>query len=122
MRSSEDDMAAYRATRRQRAAEREQAQDVQRRRLWRAARRVAALLRTEFGARRVALFGSVARGDRLGPRSDLDMAVWGVAADEYFRAVGEAQAAAAGPSVDLVRVEQCPSSLCATIQTDGVDL
>ena len=119
---SEDELDRYRATCRKR-------DDEARRRQMRAhqdahavARRAAAILRAEFGVDRVVLFGSVARGAYLGPRSDIDLAVEGLPARDHARAVDRVQEAADGRRVDLVRVEQCSPSLKEEIITEGVDL
>lgn len=62
------------------------------------ARAVAALKAN--GAEEVWLFGSMARGSGTS-RSDLDLAVRGVPAGRFFRAVGDAMAASGRP-VDLI--------------------
>lgn len=98
-------------------------QEERRRRARKTARRVAAYLRRTYGADRVVLFGSIA-GDKipLGPRSDIDLAVWGLDSADYFEAVARVQDEAAPFRVDLVRIEQCPESLRDVIQGEGREL
>ena len=98
-------------------------QERRRRRARTTARRVAAYLRRTYGADRVVLFGSIAGEEiPLGPRSDIDLAVWGLDAADYFEAVARIQDEAAPFPVDLVRIEQCPESLRNVIQREGREL
>lgn len=86
------------------------------------ARRAADVLRASFGARRVVLFGSLARGGAVSWRSDVDLAVWDVPAADTFTAVGRLQALDPAVAVDVVRIEDAPASLRAVIDADGVEL
>jgi len=60
-----------------------------------------------FGARRVWLFGSFARGNPT-DRSDVDIAVEGIAARDHFRAMA-ALARSLRRTVDLIRIEDLDS-------------
>jgi len=51
------------------------------------ARKIAVLLGRRFGARKVILYGSLARGEEFDSRSDIDLAVLGLG-DGYYRAYG----------------------------------
>jgi len=86
------------------------------------ARHVAQFLRTTYGVSRVVLFGSMAQEVPLRRHSDLDLAVWGLDADDYFEAVGRVQEEGAPFSVDLIRMEQAPDSLCAVVREEGREL
>ena len=77
----------------------------------------AGLLRTRYGARDVLLFGSLATG-RFTERSDVDLAVRGIDATDYFAALADLMALFGGP-VDLVRLEQAPASLIGRIADEG---
>ncbi|MGQ9554223.1 MAG: nucleotidyltransferase family protein [Anaerolineae bacterium] len=50
------------------------------------ARQAAAMLKSEFGAKRVVLFGSLAHGAWFTPDSDVDMAVEGLSGERYWQA------------------------------------
>jgi len=116
------DLARYGAGARRREAERLAALERHRARALAVARQAANMLRTSFGARRVVLFGSLARGGAVSWRSDVDLAVWDLPAADYFTAVGRMQALDPAVSVDAVRIEDAPASLRAVIDADGVEL
>jgi predicted nucleotidyltransferase len=71
-----------------------------------------------YGVRRVILFGSLASG-RVSDRSDVDLAVEGMASEVYFPALADLMGLLGCP-VDLVRVEDALPSLRAAIDADGV--
>ena len=48
-------------------------------RAWALAHRAATLLRKRYAAQRVVLFGSLLNQERFTDRSDVDLAVWGIA-------------------------------------------
>ena len=113
----------YRATLRKRTRRATCAQEEQRAQAQATACRVAQWLCITYGASRVVLFGSMAEeNEPLGPRSDIDLAVWGLDPGLYFEAVARAQDEAAPFSVDLVQPERCADSLQAVIERDGVVL
>ncbi|MFB6232147.1 MAG: nucleotidyltransferase family protein [Salinibacter sp.] len=111
----------YRQTLRRRDAEARVRQEETYRRAWDDARRAASVLKEEFEAERVLLFGSVAREERLSPHSDLDLAVEGLPPMEYDRAVARLQSVSSQRSVDLVSLGSCPDSLRQTIQDTGIE-
>lgn len=114
-------MQRYRATRRRREQE---ARRTRARRLdsaWEVARGAAALLKEDFGASRVLLFGSVACREPLTERSDIDLAVWGLTPAAHLEAVARLQGMGSF-SVDLVRMERCLSPLREAILKTGVAL
>jgi len=119
---TEEQLAAYRATCARRDAAERRRQQVRREAGRQAARRAAELLREQFHAERVVLFGSLARNEDLGPRSDIDLAVAGLSAGDYYRAVARVQGVVEERSVDLVRTEDCAPSLRDRIDEEGISL
>ena len=81
---------------------------------------VVAVLRQRFCVERIVLFGSLAQGE-LFPDSDVDLAVEGLAAEQYFAAIDAAATLLALP-VDLVRLEEAPPSLIRRIEREGESL
>jgi predicted nucleotidyltransferase len=86
------------------------------------ARRAAELLKREFGATRVVLFGSLAHRLWFTPWSDIDLAVWGIAPGEFYRAAGTVLEMTNDFKIDIVDPETCRPSVCAEIEEDGIDL
>lgn len=89
------------------------------------ARRVAATIAHElvsrFGAKKVVLFGSLTRDD-FNKRSDIDLAVEGVAPVDFYRAVAFASGFSKVWKVDLVDMQDCSESLLQHILKEGVVL
>lgn len=86
------------------------------------AREAAALLRKDFGARRVVLFGSLARQDEFTLWSDIDLAVFGVAADRFYAAVAAITGLSPEFKVDLVDADASKPSLREVVERDGIAL
>ncbi len=80
----------------------------------------ARLLKNEYGASRLVLFGSLASGG-VTENSDVDLAVEGLEPELYFPALADLMGLF-GTGVDLVRVEHAPPSLAERIQQEGVAL
>ena len=83
------------------------------------ARKAASVLRKQFGVKEVVLFGSTVKPVLFHANSDVDIAVWGLAGSEYFRAVGILQSIDPEISVDLVAFESVSPALQAVIRHDG---
>ena len=73
-----------------------------------------------YGATRVILFGSAARGATR-PDGDLDIAVEGVAPEAFFSLYGALLTQSPVP-IDLVDLDDCPTALRATVTREGVPL
>lgn len=86
----------------------------------RRAGRAADVLAQTYGATRVVLFGSLARGSAH-ERSDVDLAVWGLSHEQVSVALDEVTAILGAP-VDLVCMESAPRSLALRVANDGVEL
>jgi len=82
---------------------------------------IAEKLRQRFGAKRVVLFGSLAR-DEFDRWSDIDLAAWGIPASDFYRAVAFATGYSSTWRVDLVDVEDCSPTLRTAIEQEGVEL
>jgi predicted nucleotidyltransferase len=82
---------------------------------WMAVAREGARRLYRHGARRVWLFGSLARGRRLDARSDLDFAVEGLPPAKYLPALGELLQTLPC-DVDLVEWERAPEGLRQNVE------
>lgn len=77
------------------------------RRAWDTAHRIAAMLYKDFSATQVAVFGSLVEKESFSKWSDIDIAVWGIPSDKYFRAVWEAEAISRMFKLDLIDFQSC---------------
>ena len=91
-------------------------------RAWQTAHRVAATLYKDFGATQVAVFGFLTEREAFTKWSDIDIAVWGIPSDKYFRAVWEAEAISRLFEVDLVDFESCPALYRERIESQAVSI
>ncbi len=85
------------------------------------AKKIAVELKEHFGAHRVVLFGSAARGN-IHAKSDIDIAVWGIPAKDFYRAVAFATGYSNEWKVDMVDAEDCRETLKQSILKDGIEL
>lgn len=95
-----------------------------RERAWKIARSVAEFLKMRYWAKRVVVFGSLTQKTSFTPWSDVDLAVWGIAPEDYFSAAGAAMDMGldSGIKVDLIDPETCSPEFQAHIEKDGVEL
>lgn len=115
-------MERYRAAARQRVALQQQAMEARRQAAWGVARRAAALLKGDYGASRVALFGSLARHEPLSAHSDVDLVVWGLDERLYYRAVAQLLDLDPSITVDLLCAETLSTDFLSMVETIGVAL
>jgi predicted nucleotidyltransferase len=115
-------IAAYRATAQLRIAQQRREVRARRARAWKIARAAAALLKQEFGAQCVQLFGSLARGDPLSVHSDVDLAAWGIDGRDYYRIVAQLQDLDPSIAVDLVLMEEVSAAIAQAVEQEGVAL
>jgi len=113
-------MAVYRATAQRRWEQEQQRLARRRERGRQAAKRAAAWLKEQFSATQVVVFGSLVHDHWFSSTSDIDLAVWGLSADEYLVAVAKLQDLSPEFKVDLVAVERCRPTLRKVITREGV--
>ena len=119
---SAEALAQYRATARAREQTRAAAVAARRQRAWQVVEQAADLPKKRFGATRVAVFGSLAQEGRFGKTSDIDMAVWDVAGEDYLVAVAKLQDLDRDFKIDLISMQYCKPRLAETIRREGVEL
>lgn len=86
------------------------------------ARKAAELLRSEYGAKEIMLFGSLARHGGFSLFSDIDIAARGIPPPRFFEAVGAVTGLSAEFKMDLIDLDTCPPSMRATIEREGKDI
>lgn len=119
---SSEKMAVYRRSARAREAAYQQAQQQRRERAWVLARQAADLLKAGFGAKRVVVFGSLARGEGFGIRSDIDLLAEGIAPQFFWRAWCALDRLAGDFELELVASEEATSRLHEVVAREGVEL
>ncbi|MBI2266703.1 MAG: nucleotidyltransferase domain-containing protein [Armatimonadetes bacterium] len=119
---SEEDMAAYRATARRRLEQEERELALRRKRAWETVRQAAKLLKEDFGAQRVVVFGSLLRPGCFNRWSDVDIAAWGIGKDDTFRAVGAVMDLGRNIEINLMDMDTCRATLRAIIEREGQEI
>lgn len=120
MELSPEKIAHYRMSALQRQQQEEAEMGQRRQQAWQIARQAAHLLRQEFNVSRVVVFGSLAREGSFNRWSDVDIAAWGIAPENTFRAIGAVMDLGTEIPVNLVDVNTARPSLLAVIEQDGV--
>jgi len=116
------ELAEYRRGARARWEQEQRNLTRRRERAWVLARRVATLLREEYDATRVVVFGSLAQEGGFTRWSDVDIAAWGIRPEDTFRAMGAVMDLDSEIQMNLLDVGACRPSLLAVIEREGVDL
>ena len=86
------------------------------------AKELADILKSEFGATKVALFGSMLSASEIHLSSDIDLAVWDLPSRDYFSALSRLFLRAKEFDIDLVRIEEAPDSLRHYVLKQGAVL
>jgi predicted nucleotidyltransferase len=87
-----------------------------------AARKAAELLKTEFGAQEVMLFGSLARRVDFTRWSDIDLASRGIPSERYLTAMDTVLHMSPEFKIDLAELETCRPAMAKSIEVDGEPL
>jgi len=89
---------------------------------WVLARKAATLLKSEFGAEKVFVFGSLLHESSFTLWSDIDLSALGIAVDKYYAAVAAVSDLSSSARIDLVDLESCRPSLRDTIYKEWFEL
>jgi uncharacterized protein len=102
----------------------EQAAEIssRRRRAMLAARKAAKLLKSEFGAKEVILFGSLARRVGFTRWSDIDLASRGIPPERYLTAMDTVLHMSPEFKIDLAELETCRPAMRKCIEEEGKPL
>ncbi len=119
---SPEKIAVYRATVRKRHQQEKAEINHRREKAWQIARQAAHLLQEQFNVSRVVVFGSLTRESGFTRWSDVDIAAWGIAPEDTFRAIGAVMDLETEIPVNLVDVNTARPALLAAIEQDGVEL
>ena len=96
--------------------------EIRRKQAWQAAKQAAQILKKQFGATRVVVFGSLIQEAGFTRWSDVDIAAWGISPKDTFQAIGTISELDTDVPVNLVDVNTARSSLLNTITQNGIEL
>jgi predicted nucleotidyltransferase len=119
---SPEAMAGYKQSARLREEQQRAGARKRREMAWSVAHVAADLLKRQFGAGRVILYGSMAHGHWFGPRSDIDLAEDGIKPTDFWRAWSALDPIAQGFEINLIALESATGSLRRVIEMEGIDL
>ncbi|MFN0145713.1 MAG: nucleotidyltransferase family protein [Dehalococcoidia bacterium] len=116
-----EEMAEYRAAYRRRLAEAEERRARLELRARALASEAAGVLRERFGATRVLLYGSLARGQFL-VGSDIDLVAWGIDSDRWLDVVGVGMELGREVEMSVALAQMMRPGVLTEALQDGVDL
>jgi uncharacterized protein len=86
------------------------------------AQKASELLKDQFKAERVLIFGSLSNKDRFHISSDIDLAAVGLDDKVYFRAISKLIDLSPGIKIDLIRIEDASEGLKNIINDNHIEL
>lgn len=114
-----EQLAGYRAAARRRHEAEQRALAVRERQAWDLARRAATLLRDDFHADRVLVFGSLIHAGCFTAWSDVDLAASGIERRDTLRAMERVHDLSQEIPINLVDLESCSVALSEVIEREG---
>jgi uncharacterized protein len=103
------------------AAQRREAA-VRRETAWRIAHQAACMLKEDFGATRVIVFGSLAHGAWFTSRSDIDLAAEGIPPDAFFKSWCALDGLGSNFEINLIAIESASEEMRREIRELGIEL
>ncbi|MGF1521533.1 MAG: nucleotidyltransferase family protein [Leptolyngbyaceae cyanobacterium] len=91
-------------------------------RAWQLIPQLAQLLREEFGATQVKVFGSVLYADSFLLDSDIDLAAWDIPPEWYLQAASKVDEYSDEFTIDLVNPCFCRPGLKSAIDREGIEV
>ncbi len=86
------------------------------------AKKVAAMLKEKYGAKKVILFGSIVKSDYLHEKSDIDLLVYGIKPEDFLRAGADAWKISGRFDVDIVPAEIAYKNILKRALEEGIEL
>lgn len=89
---------------------------------WELVPKLVAILKQQFAAEQVAVFGSLTNKKRYTPWSDIDLAVWGLTPNQLYQAIEALNETSSDFKIDLVDPTNrtCRPSVKQAIEQTGV--
>ena len=95
---------------------------VRRRKALYVAKQAASILRRKFGAKSVMVFGSLVSTEAFTLWSDIDLAAWGIAPDEFYLAVAAITGLSPDFKIDLVEPDNCREAIKDAVLKQGIEI
>lgn len=89
---------------------------------WEVARISANILKENYGAHKVMIFGSLTDYTSFTQWSDIDLAVWGIPDQKFYAAVGAITSLSTEFKIDLIDALECRPSILHAIKTEGTEV
>ncbi|MDI9476863.1 MAG: nucleotidyltransferase family protein [Natronincolaceae bacterium] len=89
---------------------------------WEIAKKAAGVLKSDYDAQKVAVFGSLTNRSLFTRWSDIDLAVWGIPDKKFYAAVGAVTSLTTKFKIDLVDAMECRASLYKAIKNGGMEI
>jgi predicted nucleotidyltransferase len=86
------------------------------------ARKVAAMLKEKYDAKKVILFGSIVKSDYLHEKSDIDLLVYGIKSEDFLRAGADTWKISGCFDVDIVPAEIAHKNILKRALEEGIEL
>ncbi len=87
---------------------------------WETARAAAEILYKKYKAKKVVIFGSLGNEEFFNEWSDIDIAVWGIVPELYYKAIAEIISLSPIFKIDIVDPDDCSESLKKLIEKEGI--
>ena len=85
--------------------------------------KLLSVLRQQFGAQRIRVFGSLVDKERYTRWSDIDLAVWDIPSEQFYDALEAVNKLSQDIKVDLVDPRTCKSPILkADIEKEGIEV
>lgn len=89
---------------------------------WAIAKKATLVLKDNYGAEKVMVFGSLTNKSSFTRWSDIDLAVSGIPDEKFYAAVGAVTSLTTKFKIDLVDISACRASLRNAIETEGIEV
>jgi len=89
---------------------------------WKNVKLISKLLKEKYNADTIIVYGSLTDKKRFHKRSDIDLAVSGIANEKFYKAYGEITSKFTDFDIDLVDLQDCKESLLTSIKKEGIKI
>ncbi len=88
---------------------------------WYIARKISAMLKEKYSAKKVVVFGSLATKS-FNNYSDIDIGVLGIGPGNFYKAIVEARALSYEFDIDILDIKDCNNSFKEKILNEGINV